>query len=281
MPRSEQSLFGTADKTTDVKNFEYGQKNPAFAQFLASSKSGGKPKLGLNVQYGVDANGNPVIIQAGDDGVAVRTKMPEGVTLSKQPIKMDAGSHFVLLDPVTRQQIGVVKKDLEGAEAEKVKGKAMGEAQVNLGGIIQKADQSIALIDQMLKHPGLSTATGLSGVLDPRNYIAGTDATNFNVMRKQLEGKAFLEAFESLKGGGQITEIEGQKGTDAIARLSTAQSEEEYRKALQDLREVLIVGQQRARAKARGEVTDMPASPTSDPSDGWQSLGGVKIRRRQ
>lgn len=224
----------------------------------------GPSELGLNPQYGVDANGNPVLIQIGKDGKAVQTALPEGVTLSKEPIKMDAGTHFVLLDPITRQPVGQVPKENREAAREtaigKIEGETLGEAQVNLGGTLQKADQSIALIDQMLEHPGFEAATGLSSIIDPRNYIAGTDATDFNVMRKQLEGKAFLEAFESLKGGGQITEVEGKKATEAIARLSTTQSEQAYREALMELRGILELGKLRSmqRAGQGGEA----ASPT-------------------
>lgn len=214
----------------------------------------GPSELGLNPQYGVDANGNPVLIQIGKDGKAVQTALPEGVTLSKEPIKMDAGTHFVLLDPITRQPVGQVPKENREAAREtaigKIEGETLGEAQVNLGGTLQKADQSIALIDQMLKHPGFEAATGLSSIIDPRNYIAGTDATDFNVMRKQLEGKAFLEAFESLKGGGQITEVEGKKATEAIARLSTTQSEQAYREALMELRGILELGKLRSMQRA-------------------------------
>lgn len=224
----------------------------------------GPSELGLNPQYGVDANGNPVLIQIGKDGKAVQTALPEGVTLSKEPIKMDAGTHFVLLDPITRQPVGQIPKENREAAREtaigKIEGETLGEAQVNLGGTLQKADQSISLIDQMLEHPGFEAATGLSSIIDPRNYIAGTDATDFNVMRKQLEGKAFLEAFESLKGGGQITEVEGKKATEAIARLSTTQSEQAYREALMDLRGILELGKLRSmqRAGQGGEA----ASPT-------------------
>lgn len=100
----------------------------------------------------------------------------------------------------------------------------------------------IGVIDKAINHPGRATATGLSGVLDPRNYIPGTKATDFKVVLDQLGGAAFLQAFESLKGGGQITEVEGKKATDAIARLNRAQSDEEFGVALSDLREVMTNG---------------------------------------
>lgn len=106
-------------------------------------------------------------------------------------------------------------------------------------------DAQISVIDKALAHPGRKTATGLSGTMDPRNYLPGTDARDFQVVLDQLGGSAFLQAFDSLKGGGQITEVEGKKATDAIARLNRAQSDKEFEASLRDLREVIEKGRQR------------------------------------
>ncbi len=244
-----------------------------------TDKSGKGTEYGLNPQYGVDEQGNPVLIQLGKDATSKQTPLPNGVTLSKEPIKLDAGTHFVLLDPITRQPVGMIpKENMQAAKDTAIgtaAGKAQGEAQVGLGASLQKADQSIGLIDSMLKHPGLNTAVGASSVWDPRNYMAGTDATDFNVRRKQLEGKAFLEAFESLKGAGQITEVEGTKATEAIARLSAAQSESAYREALTELKGILQQGKQRSVQRAGGDGTTQPAPSTEAPlEDLLKKYGG-------
>lgn len=133
-----------------------------------------------------------------------------------------------------------------------------------------RAQDAIGLIDKALVHPGLPTATGVSGTIDPRNYIRGTDAANFHVLLDQIKGGTFLQAFDQLRGAGQITEVEGKKGTDAIARLSTAQSTDEFKKALQDFRSVLDVGMQRLNATpdsvdiARGKIAgNAPPMPTT------------------
>lgn len=112
------------------------------------------------------------------------------------------------------------------------------------------ADQSsiaaqIAVIDKALAHPGRETATGLSGKVYPQNYIPGTDATDFQVLLDQIGGSAFLQGFQNLKGGGAITEIEGKKAEQAIARLNRAQSDEEFERSLRDLRDVMAAGQAR------------------------------------
>ena len=125
---------------------------------------------------------------------------------------------------------------------------------------IAAAENQIAVIDKALAHPGKATAVGLSGTIDPRNYVPGTDATDFRSVLDQIGGTAFLQAFESLKGGGAITEVEGKKATDAIARLSRAQSDKEFDESLKDLRGVMTEGYKRLSGKDyRG------AAPKADP----------------
>jgi hypothetical protein len=119
--------------------------------------------------------------------------------------------------------------------------------------IITKSDQTLALINQALTHPGRATATGLSGTIDPRNYAPGTDARDFRVLLDQLKGQTFLEAFQSLKGGGAITQVEGTKAEQAIARLNTAQSDEAFEQALRELAEVAQSAKRRALDLAGGQ----------------------------
>ena len=67
----------------------------------------------------------------------------------------------------------------------------------------------------------------------------------------QILGKTFMEAFAGLKGGGQITEIEGQKAQEAISRIgSMSQSEEAWKQAAQELIDIARKGLERARQAA-------------------------------
>jgi len=70
----------------------------------------------------------------------------------------------------------------------------------------------------------------------PEKPIGGTNAADFEAKLGQVQGKLFLQAFETLKGGGQITEVEGEKATSALANLSASQSEEQFRAALLEFR---------------------------------------------
>lgn len=147
---------------------------------------------------------------------------------------------------------------------------------------VSSAGNQIAAIDKALSHPGRKTATGLSGTVDPRNYVPGTDATDFRAVLDQIGGAAFLQAFESLKGGGAITEVEGKKATDAIARLNRAQSDKEFETSLRDLRNVMTTGYERLAGK--GYQTPAPAGDDSPKApkvpkagavqDGYVFLGG-------
>lgn len=129
------------------------------------------------------------------------------------------------------------------------------------------ARDMLSVIDMLQTHKGRETATGVSGVLDPRNYIPGTNAKDFRVALDQLKGKTFLQAFESLKGGGQITEAEGKKATDAIARLNTAQSDKAFSEALSDLRQVVEGSLARQQGSAQRSGMQLPSSGGA--SGGW------------
>jgi hypothetical protein len=131
-------------------------------------------------------------------------------------------------------------------------------------------------VQKALDHPGRTTATGVSGTVDPRNYMPGTDAKNFRVVLDQIKGKAFLQAFQNLKGGGQITEVEGKKATDAIARLDTAQSDDEFNTALTDLQSVMKQGY--ARLTGNEYVAPQAASKTGSGPKVGTVEGGYRFK---
>lgn len=126
--------------------------------------------------------------------------------------------------------------------------------------VVAQADETLSLLDRVLAHPGRAGATGFSAA-NPLNRIPGTDAYDFNVLLDQIKGQAFLQAFQSLRGGGAITEREGQAATNAIARLNAAQSESEFETAVRDLRRIVAGGRDRAVSSA-----SRPAPAASAPN---------------
>lgn len=95
-------------------------------------------------------------------------------------------------------------------------------------------------------------------------FIEGSEVASYERRQLQIEGKTFLEAFESLKGGGAITEVEGAKATQAISRMHKSQSEVEYVKAARELQEIVRNGVERARKRAGVGGAAAPASGDVD-----------------
>ncbi len=217
-------------------------------------------KYSVSPIFGTDKDGNPVMLQAGNNGTAVVTRVEDGVTISKNPIKMDAGTEWVLLDPITRQEVGRIKKNVaeEAAQREegKAEGKARGEAKTALPTVISNAEDMLKQIQAVRKHKDKEAGVGpLVGRVGPIPYVN----QDFVERVDQLKGKSFLEAYKTLRGGGAITEVEGEKGTTAIARLNRAKTVGEFDEALRDLEDVVKTGLTNARKKA-GEDREGPAS---------------------
>jgi len=143
------------------------------------------------------------------------------------------------------------------------------EARAALPGIIDEGKNALSILDQIATfdedgnvkstHPGFSDLVGIpgwGGITDAIPYIGGpvrgTDASDMKVLLNQVQGKQFLQAYESLKGAGQITEVEGKKAEQSIARMDAAQSEKAFLKGLKEFRDIIYQGVERARNKVSG-----------------------------
>lgn len=128
-------------------------------------------------------------------------------------------------------------------------GKAAATAQIDLPKVESSAEYMVNLLDELKAHPGKSYAVGASSVAP---ILPGTPAAGFMSRLEQVKGEQFLQAYQQLKGGGVITEIEGAKAEQAIARMNRAQSEAEFDTAVDDFKAAILRGVQGARAKAGG-----------------------------
>jgi hypothetical protein len=91
------------------------------------------------------------------------------------------------------------------------------------------------------EHPGLKNATGIRfggafyqniPLVSDDSAVVGTDAADFIAARNQIGGSAFMQAYDALKGGGHISDAEGEKATAAILNLDANQSEKEFRRTI-------------------------------------------------
>ncbi len=223
---------------------------------------GDDAEYGLNPQYGVDANGNPVILQLSKSGTSKQTPLPDGVQLSKQPIKLDAGTHFVLLDPITRQPVGQIPKDLAGAERQKEIGTAEGKNIAAAPGDLQAGMNAKDIITQLKTDPNREMGTGWSGWLT--NSVPATPGYDYQNKVNQAKSGAFLTAIQQMRGLGALSNAEGDAATKAVTRMDTATSEGAFMEALNDYEK--IIDQGIARAQSRIQGGGAAATPQSRPT---------------
>jgi hypothetical protein len=172
---------------------------------------------------------------------------------------------------------GKQKTELPPAEAarQRVLGETQAKFEVAAPQAIEDATSAIKLIDQMIgtrpridkntgervqdvaPHPGFSWAVG-AGISGER--LPGSPQADFEALLKQIQGGAFLQAYETLRGGGAITQTEGEKATAARNRMSTAQSEDGFIKAAREYQDILRAAIKRAESRAAGGTGAPPAS---------------------
>ena len=141
-----------------------------------------------------------------------------------------------------------------------------------------KATSMIADIDNLLGLEGLDQIVGVKGIATSALDTLGLGALlpQAQVARgvlDKIKGGVFLNAFESLKGGGQITELEGKKAEEAGARLLTTQKPEDFRAALAELRFYTDI----ARRRSMGE--NIPPDTFYEPTTG--AAGSLNERKQK
>jgi len=106
------------------------------------------------------------------------------------------------------------------------------------------ADSLLRTLNDVMTHPGFDKTVGNPDILNkPLQMIPQGDRRAFKQKYDQLAGQQFLAAFNQLKGGGSITEVEGAKAEQAIAALKdTGISSEEFKKNAYILRDVVQTG---------------------------------------
>lgn len=221
------------------------------------------PKVGEGMTYGRDATGRAVGVQVAPGYVDALS----AITGAKSGAEAAGSAPYDFINtptptgaPQVRSKATAAGGVFTGQSApEAAQAAAATQAKIGLPQAAQSAQSALKLIDQIRNHPGRQYGVGALGVLPG---IPGTVQKDFVSLVDQAKGKAFLEAFASLKGGGAISEVEGQKGTQAIARLDRAQSQQGFDQALNDLQSVIQAGYQRTQAQAGGGKSNPSANYT-------------------
>lgn len=237
----------------------------------AGTAGDGKEFFGTTVPY-YDAQGNLHYRQLAKDGNSKDLDFGPGGTAAPPTRTIDTGTELVTVGPGGQEISRVPKQNYQKA-VEDASGSATGknvvEAKAALPAVEGAANQMLATIDSLSSDPYLPSMLGKKSYLPNMT----TDSQRVQSKMDQIGGQSFLQAYNTLRGGGQITEVEGAKATAAMARLNTAQSEADYREALGELRDIVTQGITRARQKAGGGG----AGPIDQPApQGNTTSSGVK-----
>lgn len=221
----------------------------AYRYQVDGAASGGMPGLGSTIYTGRDENGNIIPMQVGDNGQFYPTQLPDGVNFDPGALNAEraAGGKY-------GSGVGQAAFDLPTIEAQTE------FAINNLNNLIYQTDQSGQVATDRLGRPmpnqGMQEQFGTGWFGLPTGQmlpaIPNTEKANFQARRDQVQGQAFLQAIESLKGSGAISEVEGLKATQAIIRAQTSQTEAEFVKAIQEAITVYERGLENARQQAAG-----------------------------
>jgi hypothetical protein len=206
---------------------------------------------------------------------AMAPKSPETV--------VNVGGQGALLDYDTKTGQAVIA-DPSAPGGLRVAQIAGGQKAIENEKALATAENMLGTIDGILKDPAAKWAVGVSGIGAGALQNLGLGALAPGAARArgrmdQIQGQVYLRAYETLKGGGQITEFEGRKARDAIARLNETQSWEDYQDALRELRDVTQAAIERIKKHSSSQsssgVQDRPEferkkqQPQATEFEGW------------
>jgi uncharacterized protein (TIGR02594 family) len=242
--------------TPDIKNYERGKKDPAFAEYLKEQQRRAS-KFGLNPIPGTLPDGKAAIAQLSDTDQPRISEFPQGFVPYRGWEKFDAGTHWEIRDKATGQIQERISKNVAETKAQEAQGDIEGKAKKALPNAESITTRALARIEAVEKHPGMSSAVGF---VQGRLPALTPTAADFRERIEEIKATVFIDSVEAMRGLGALTEREGPKLEAAKSRLSTAKSEEDFKAALKDLKEVFQIGLENMRKKAGIASESKPAS---------------------
>jgi hypothetical protein len=195
---------------------------------------------GINVGGNMPSSGMPM---AGGQGGGTQTVNMGAQAMGYTPKLAPVDSRALALDKAKRQQ--------DFAEKAPAALEMMNQTLTNIDDLIgdTKVVNGKIVYGTKKPHEGFESSVGFSGA-PLAKYISGSPVSDFRSRFDQIKDKTFLQAFENLKGAGQITEVEGAKATSALNRMSLAQSEKEFITAAREFEQNIKSGMELARKRA-------------------------------
>jgi len=194
-------------------------------------------------------------IQNGERMLAqIEAQKGRDVTMRGQNIGAETARRGQDLTEGRERDLGLQADTARARAAGKTVGESQATAAAALPDTIATADRAIKNVDELLTHPGFKLSVG--GTLIPGGrFVPGSAQADWKARFDEIKGGIFMQAYKTLKGGGQITEVEGEKATAAMTRMNTSQSEKEFTAAAREFQSVVKAGVERAKRQAGGAIT--------------------------
>jgi hypothetical protein len=252
-----------ADLPASIQEYNFAKEQGFTGSFMDfQTQRGGAAEVSLTPTWGIDADPNsptynkPVLGQLNKAGRFVKTELPEGV----QP--MDPG------------QLAGVRTEAT------VDAKAAGAARQALPAAEAAYEMTTKAVEALLSDEKGQSEQFSQNPLLPRNMfvMGGSPMANMQNQMKQLTGQAFLQIRQALKGAGQVTDYEGQRGEAAISRAQAAfesGDQKAFQQAVIEFKDAMDKGMQLLRAQANGGyAAGSPAvTGASNAGGGWKVVG--------
>lgn len=155
-------------------------------------------------------------------------------------------------------------------------GKDVASAQFDLPAAKLSMEQSLgAIADIRAQADGMGQQFGkFAGVIPEQMIpaIPGTEKAKFQVAVDRGVNRAFLEAREVLRGGGQITDFESRKAESAITNMQSAMEKgdkQQFLEALDDFEAAIKAGY----AKLQAQSSTLPTINGTSPAAGLDYKG--------
>jgi hypothetical protein len=278
--KGQQRVFDANGNVVGVMNAKgYVQSVADLERAKAEATEG--VKAGLDVGVYEDAAGIPHRMTRAQAAGALNGGIPAvgGGTIPAPPLP--GGRARGGYPDISRGQSAAEKALAEGrakntVDAEGMVVKDATQGRIDLPKLRDQAKFTLGIMDKIRRHPSLEDRTGNSTLLPALRAVD----VDFDTLVDQVSGGAFLEAIQSLKGSGQITEIEGKKATDAIARMKNQrQSKQGFLDAMNDYESVVRAGLARAEAKAARAAPGAGGASRYTPEDRARAAEILRQRR--
>ena len=186
-----------------------------------------QPQAGQQLQPAVPGQAPaPIVQQRPQAGTQVQPAVP-GAPAMAAPV---AGARPTLGEITKRKEEEKSAREVAETGA-KEEVKKITDMRIALPKTERATAATLKVIDDVLTHPGFEDVIGVPHVITGIFSPPGTNARDFKQKYEQLKGKAFMEAYNGLRGTGSISEAEGMRAETAIAALNDPYiSEKEFKR---------------------------------------------------